>query len=164
MIDPILDTQREAYEAIKPELPNRRAEVLAVLNQLGSGTLFEVSEALRLPFHCLSGCFTGLRDRGLIADSGERRVFPKSERRHVVWIPTGIDKPLKARGRTDRLREELELWKGEALAAGKVIDALPSVAFFEPSVKDRISDFDKERKKRRIKLDENNPRAVPNPT
>lgn len=140
-MDPISDTQREAWEAIQPKLPELRLRVFQLVKRDKGACLFEASEALKIPFHHLSGCFTHLRDQGLIRDSGERRVFEPTGRKHIVWLPTGLDTPQKRVKTPDR-------WKKEAMLARKIIDALPPIAFFEPKIQTLLKAHDDARNER----------------
>lgn len=84
----MLDTQREAYEAILEKLPERRRAVADVI--LGSkdrgACLWDIALYLDWPINCVSGRVTELAKAGIITDSGRRAVNPKTGRRAVLWI------------------------------------------------------------------------------
>jgi predicted Rossmann fold nucleotide-binding protein DprA/Smf involved in DNA uptake len=79
-------TQREAYESIKTELPDKREEVRQVIHRSMYGlTLFEICQQLHWPINSVSGRVTELHKEGWIRDSGRRRVNPATDKSAIVW-------------------------------------------------------------------------------
>lgn len=78
-------TQIDAFKTLK-NLPNKRQVVYSEIGNSGIGmTLFELSGSLSWTINRVSGRVTELKDRGLIVDSGDRRVNPESGKRAIVW-------------------------------------------------------------------------------
>lgn len=86
----VRDTQQEAWGALNPKIGERQAVVLSEL-QRGPATLFELTERLMLPVNRVSGRITELHDKGMIADTGTRRINPQSGKRGIVWaVSSGL--------------------------------------------------------------------------
>lgn len=85
----IPETQREAWEAQKITNKERREQVFRAIESSPTGrTLFELVVALNWPINRISGRVTELHKRGVIRDSGRRRINPASGKSGIVWEPT----------------------------------------------------------------------------
>lgn len=85
----IRDTSLEAYGAVKPELNELQADVLAVVKDLRP-TAEEAADAMGRYLYTVAPRITELQKLGLVRDSGERRMT-RRRRRAVVWeaVPRG---------------------------------------------------------------------------
>lgn len=80
-------TSVAAAEALQPDAPTLRAEVLAAIRSAGADGLTADEAAVRLrltPFTTRPRC-TELRAAGLVEDSGRRRANA-SGRAAIVWV------------------------------------------------------------------------------
>lgn len=82
------DTQLEAWQAIQDSLCKKQNEVLQVIKSAPKSgkTLFELVDALEWPVNRISGRVRELSQKGLIVDSGARRINPASGKNGIVWI------------------------------------------------------------------------------
>ena len=79
------DTSHEAAASIKAS--HFEAFWLALLAERPGGvTAFEVAEASHQRLNSISPRSATLKRKGLIADSGERRYDPTTNRRSIVWV------------------------------------------------------------------------------
>lgn len=78
------ETSREAARSIRSALPRLEAMVLSALSGCSGMTAHEMETATGLAGNTVRPRLVGLRERGLIEDTGERRVTP-SGRKAVVW-------------------------------------------------------------------------------
>lgn len=78
------DTSRDAAHSIRREMPRLEALVLSHLSGCSGATAQEIEVATGLAGNTVRPRLVGLRERGLVEDSGERRVTT-SGRRAVVW-------------------------------------------------------------------------------
>ena len=85
-----IDTRRAAHEQIAPVTGPNRAAVLAFITAQGKrgATDHEVTYELGMLSDTARSCRCGLRDLGLVEDSGRTRWTP-SGRRATVWVATG---------------------------------------------------------------------------
>lgn len=82
----IKDTQRAAWDRVKPDLGGRHDQLLGLLRQSKNGvTLFEACAFFGVPPNQLSGRFTELAEQGRVVDSGNRRMNPSTGINGVVW-------------------------------------------------------------------------------
>lgn len=80
------ETQFESYKKLWPTIGRKQREVLSVIQRSPCGlALFEISESLGWPLHCVSGRVTELKDVGLVQDSGKREYNRKTDRYATVW-------------------------------------------------------------------------------
>lgn len=84
----IHDTQQGAWNDLQDTLGAKQAAVLAELER-GPATLFELTRRLGMPVNRISGRITELSARGLIQDTGIRRINPESGKGGIVWRVTG---------------------------------------------------------------------------
>lgn len=79
-------TQLEAYKHINNKKSGKCALVLSTVKHMGGATFFELNSALKWPINCITGRVNELCKVGLVSDSGETRVNPKTNRRAIVWV------------------------------------------------------------------------------
>lgn len=77
-------TQITAYESIKAVLPERRLQVLEVIERKEGIALFELVDELSWPINCISGRVTELRKAGLIESMGFI-TNPSTNKKAVMW-------------------------------------------------------------------------------
>lgn len=90
MVHGMRATSLEAYEKIKRSLPEKRSEILRLIEkriQYGA-TLFELVRVAERPINEISGRVTELAAMGLIKDKG-RRINPKTNKAATVWVAVG---------------------------------------------------------------------------
>jgi hypothetical protein len=80
-----MDTRKESFLSILPELSARQQDVLSALSLLGSGATFQIARVLGLPDHSISGRITELANKGIIEDTKLRIKNPNSNRNAAVW-------------------------------------------------------------------------------
>lgn len=80
----IPDTQLESYESLRQHLSHRHKSVVEAILENGN-TLFELVEKMNLPVNYISGRLTELAKKGIICDSGDRKVNPNSGKKAIVW-------------------------------------------------------------------------------
>lgn len=85
------ETSREAYESVLGELGNIQRALIKHLIDNGPATCDEVEVSLDMRHQTCSSGFTRLKDKGLINDSGERRLT-RTRRRAIVWTLSARDK------------------------------------------------------------------------
>jgi hypothetical protein len=78
------DTSQAAAASIQPDLAARQARVLAVIEDRAGATCFEIASDIGTALHRVSGRIRELVIRGLVYDSGCRRLAP-SGRSVVIW-------------------------------------------------------------------------------
>ena len=78
------DTSEQAALSVQPHLPRLERVVLTAIADGGGRTSDEVEQATGLAHQTVSARIRGLVQRGLLADSGERRVT-RSGRKAAVW-------------------------------------------------------------------------------
>ena len=81
-------TQLEAYASIKESLSTRRLKVLQAIKRNRGATLFELVGLLGWPINCISGRVTELKQKGLVMDSGRRKINPLSNKKGAVFVST----------------------------------------------------------------------------
>lgn len=80
-------TQLEAWDALQDSVEGKRLRVLSTIKSKRNGlTLFEICNNLKWPVNRVSGRVTELRKKGLIVDSGQRRINPSSGKNGIVWV------------------------------------------------------------------------------
>lgn len=81
------DTQAKAWADLQESIGIKQREVLKAIKKAGKSgkTLFELVEALEWPVNRVSGRVTELSSKGLIVDSGQRRINPESGKHGIVW-------------------------------------------------------------------------------
>lgn len=85
------ETSREAYESIFDQLGYIQRSLIRYLIDYGDATCDEVEVALDLRHQTCSSGFTQLKDKGIINDSGERRLT-RTRRRAIVWTLAARDR------------------------------------------------------------------------
>lgn len=82
------ETGREAAEAIAPKLGHLQTMVLAAVKSRGAYGLTpeELAEIREMGRVSVQPRFSELKAKGLIVDSGRRRINPSSRKRAVVWV------------------------------------------------------------------------------
>ena len=82
--------QKDAYNDLKPGLALAEQAVFDVITLAHDGaTLREIADALGLEMGSASGRVCGLIERGLVVNSGERRLNPKTKKNITVYkIPS----------------------------------------------------------------------------
>jgi hypothetical protein len=82
------ETGREAAEAIAPKLGRLQRMVREVVAGRGAQgiTPEEAADVLGLDRVSVQPRFSELKAKGIVADSGLRRVNPSSRKRAVVWV------------------------------------------------------------------------------
>jgi predicted transcriptional regulator len=78
------DTSREAYEAIRPQIPTRQAEVLSTLKRSHDLTNMEIARLLRLSVNQITPRIFELRAKGLVIEAG-RRICHITGHRAISW-------------------------------------------------------------------------------
>ncbi|UXC89504.1 MULTISPECIES: hypothetical protein [unclassified Sphingobium] len=82
------ETGREAAEAISDKLGRLQRQVFNAVKGRGTNGLTpeEAADLLAIDRVSVQPRFSELKAKGLIADSGKRRVNPSSHKRAVVWV------------------------------------------------------------------------------
>ena len=82
------ETGREAAEAINEKLGRLQRHVFDAVKARGANGLTpeEAANILLVDRVSVQPRFSELKAKGLIADSGQRRVNPSSRKRAVVWV------------------------------------------------------------------------------
>ena len=82
------ETGREAAEAINKKLGRLQRQVFDAVKVRGANGLTpeEAADLLSIDRVSVQPRFSELKAKGLIADSGKRRVNPSSRKRAVVWV------------------------------------------------------------------------------
>ena len=82
------ETGRQAAEAIAPQLGRLQRLVERAIKARGSYGLTpeEACEVLGIERVSLQPRFSELKAKGLVVDSGQRRLNPSSRKRAVVWV------------------------------------------------------------------------------
>lgn len=80
------DTQIEGLDRSREDLSERQEMIMCLIRQAGNNgvTLFEACSFYGVPPNQLSGRFTEIAEQGMIADSGKRRMNPKTGINGVV--------------------------------------------------------------------------------
>lgn len=82
------ETSREAAEAFAPKLGRLQSMVrdLAARRCAAGLTPEEGSDLTGIPYSSLQPRFSELKRKGILVDSGLRRISPTSRKRVVVWV------------------------------------------------------------------------------
>lgn len=80
----IQETQRTAYKQITNK-QQKQSDVLKAIIELRGATLFELSGHLGWPVNRITGRLNELVSKGLVKDSGKRRINPASNKSGIVW-------------------------------------------------------------------------------
>jgi len=78
------ETSREAYEAAKPKMPSLKSQITKMLLLNGPSTCDELELLLERSHQSVSAQLTGMKNDGLIEDSGERGKT-SSGRSAIKW-------------------------------------------------------------------------------
>lgn len=81
------ETRREALEFVRPHLAELERRVLGLIEanieEHGGATSWEISQELGILYPTASSTVRDLQDKGLLRDSGHRRIATKKEA--IVW-------------------------------------------------------------------------------
>lgn len=79
-----VSTSRAAAEAISARASELEQKVIDALIDKGAMTFWEIASVTGLPFDTAQPCVSRLRARGLVVDSGVRKLNPKG-RNVIAW-------------------------------------------------------------------------------
>ena len=78
-------TRLDAFSFVSGNLASRESDVLIALRQLGgSGTMHQVATYMNVPLNTISGRFSALFRKGMIAHSGIER--PEGKRPRTIFM------------------------------------------------------------------------------
>ena len=83
--DVVTDTQRESWEQTQEKMGAQDARILAAIRESQGLANYELCGIVGRPAHGVSGSLTRLRERGLIEDTGDRKLGPSTARKQIVW-------------------------------------------------------------------------------
>jgi predicted transcriptional regulator len=85
------ETSREAFESVKPKLPNLQSQVIKKILLNGPSTCEELEHMLERSHQSVSATLTHLKADGVIEDSGERGIT-STGRKAIKWNVADVKK------------------------------------------------------------------------
>lgn len=75
------------YQTIKPTLKTRKAQIMAIIKEQGTGiTMRDVAATMKVPTHTISGRFGELENNGEIRTEGTTK-YDDSDQPHNLYFP-----------------------------------------------------------------------------
>ncbi len=135
------DTSHAAWDSVEPKAEILRGKVLARvrMSPYGGYTTSELAALLELPRDSISPRIAELRHKGLVFDSGFRRLMLETNRRQIVWTDKENEVTAKATEQKKQRRTRLTPQQIVETQLGQAKKALDNLAKEEAGLQAKLT-------------------------